>query len=95
MATAKISGKGWIVIPKELRDKYGIKPGDRVHVVDYRGIAIIPAMKDPIRDALGMLQDGPSLTEALVEDRRREREREDAKSRRWTQKAKGKAKARA
>jgi hypothetical protein len=49
-----------------------------VHVVDYAGrIAIIPAMKDPIREAMGMLKGGPSLTKALLEERRRELEREE------------------
>ena len=31
----------------------------------------------------GMFKGGPSLTEALLEDRRKEREREEEKTRRW------------
>jgi AbrB family looped-hinge helix DNA binding protein len=27
---AKVSSKGWIVIPKEIRDEMGIKPGDEL-----------------------------------------------------------------
>ena len=84
MATVTVSKKGWVVIPREIRQRYGIRPGDRVQVVDYAGrIAIIPAMKDPIREARGMLKGGPSLTTALLEERRRELEQEEQEIRRW------------
>ena len=76
--TAKVSSKGWIVIPAELRHKYHIEPGDEVRIVDYGGIlAIVPALEDPVREARGALAGGSrSLTRALLEERRRERERE-------------------
>lgn len=84
MATVTVSKKGWVVIPREIRQRYGIRPGDRVQVVDYAGrIAIIPAMNDPIREARGMLKGGPSLTEALLEERRRELEEEEQEIQRW------------
>jgi AbrB family looped-hinge helix DNA binding protein len=73
----KISNKGWIVIPAELRKKYNLKPGDRVEVVDYGGVlSIVPKVKDPITYGYGMLKGGRSLTKALVEDRAKERARE-------------------
>ena len=34
MTIATVSSKGWIVIPKEIRDRFGIKPGDKVQVID-------------------------------------------------------------
>ena len=34
MITATVSEKGWIVIPKELRDKYGIKKGKKVGILE-------------------------------------------------------------
>jgi AbrB family looped-hinge helix DNA binding protein len=84
MATVTVSKKGWVVIPREIRERYGISPGDKVHIVDYAGrIGIIPAMKDPIREARGMLKGGPSLTEALLEERRREMDREERDVQRW------------
>jgi AbrB family looped-hinge helix DNA binding protein len=84
VATVTVSKKGWVVIPREIRQRYGIRPGDRVQVVDYAGrIAIIPAMNDPIREARGMLKGGPSLTEALLEERRRELEEEEQEIQRW------------
>lgn len=84
MATVTVSKKGWVVIPREIRQRYGIRPGDKVQVVDYaERIAIIPAMKDPIQEARGMLKGRPSLTKALLEERRRELEREEQKIERW------------
>jgi AbrB family looped-hinge helix DNA binding protein len=78
MATVTVSRKGWVVIPKEVRERHGIKPGDRVHVIEYgRTIAIVPVAKDPIAAGYGMLKGGPSLTKALLEERRWELEREE------------------
>ena len=47
-----VSEKGWVVIPAELRRKYGIEPGDEVIFIDYGGVlSLMPAMEDPIRDS--------------------------------------------
>ncbi len=78
MATVTVSGKGWVVIPQEIRKRHNLKKGDKVHIIDYGGVvAIVPASKDPVADGFGMLKGGPSLTEALLEERRRELEREE------------------
>jgi len=84
MASATVSSKGWIVIPKEIRDRFGIKPGDKVQVIDYGAIYIVPALKDPAKEMRGMLKNGPSLTEGLLQDRREEHEREERKMTRQT-----------
>jgi len=74
----KISSKGWVVIPAELRKKYNLEPGDEVNIIDYGGVlSIVPVAEDPIEHARGMFADGPSLTKALLEERRKEREREE------------------
>jgi AbrB family looped-hinge helix DNA binding protein len=92
MAIAKVSKKGWVVIPHDIRERYGIRPGDKVHVIDYGGrIALVPALKDPIHELRGMFKGGPSLTEALLEDRRWEREQEERKYQEWVSHAKEKA----
>jgi looped-hinge helix DNA binding domain, AbrB family len=84
MAVVKLSKKGWVVIPKEIRERYDLHPGDEINIIDYAGnIAIIPALKDPIHEVRGMLKGGPSLTKALLEERRKEREREEEDIRRW------------
>ena len=78
MATATVSGKGWVVIPQEIRRRYGLKKGDRVHIVDYGGVvAIVPASGDPIAEGFGMLKGAPSLSEGLLEERRWELEEEE------------------
>lgn len=71
-----ISNKGWVVIPAELRKKYSLEPGSEVNLVDYGGVlAIVPAMKNPIKEAAGMLKGGTSLTQALLAERQKERKR--------------------
>jgi AbrB family looped-hinge helix DNA binding protein len=78
MMRLTISSKGWVVIPADLRKKYGLKPGDAVNIVDYGGVlALVPAMKDPVREAMGLFKSEESLTELLLEERRKDRERED------------------
>lgn len=75
--TLKISSKGWVVIPADLRRKYDLKPGDEVHVVDYGGVlSLIPTSEDPLQAAAGMLAGETSLTEALLDERKEERNRE-------------------
>jgi AbrB family looped-hinge helix DNA binding protein len=76
--TAKVSAKGWVVIPKDLREKYGLKKGTRVQVVDYgKVLTLVPIPEDPVEALHGMFEDGPSLTADLLAERARERERED------------------
>lgn len=43
MSIAKVGEKGQIVIPKDIRDMFNIKPGDQVLVLadENRGIAIV------------------------------------------------------
>ncbi len=87
MPTATVSKKGWVVIPKEIRDRYGIGPGDKVDFVDYGGtIYVFPALTDPVHQLRGLLAGGPSLTKALLEERRRELEREERELERWSEK---------
>jgi len=78
MDTATVSTKGWVVIPKELRDKYGLKKGSRVQVLDYgEMLALIPLPDDPVKALHGMLAGGRSLTADLMTERARERAREE------------------
>ena len=82
MSTVTVSQKGWVVIPAELRRKYGWKAGDRVKFVDYGGIiSLVPVMRDPVEEAMGSLKPargrGGSLTKALERERAEERRRED------------------
>jgi AbrB family looped-hinge helix DNA binding protein len=71
-----VSEKGWVVIPAELRRKYNLHPGAEVSVVDYGGVlALVPTMRNPARQAAGMLKGRTSLTRTLLAEHTRERRR--------------------
>lgn len=77
MTTVTVSAKGWVVIPKEIREKYRIKPGDKVYFVDHGGtIALLPVPEDPIRAGWGIFKGEPSLTEELLQEHAEELARE-------------------
>jgi len=81
MYTATVSSKGWVVIPKDLRKKYGLEKGRRVQVVEYaQSLVLVPLSNDPVAALHGMLKDEPSLTADLLAERARERMKEDAQS---------------
>lgn len=85
MPITTISAKGWVVIPKKLREEYGLHPGQKVHVVDVgERLYLIPVAEDPIAAGYGRFRHWKSGTEELLEERRRERERE-AKIAHWTE----------
>lgn len=80
MPTVVTSAKGQVVIPKEERDKVGIGPGTRVVVVavdDHIEVRPLPAK--PVEHFYGFFKGGPSLTKALLDERRKERKREEKK----------------
>ncbi|MBI4785716.1 MAG: AbrB/MazE/SpoVT family DNA-binding domain-containing protein [Chloroflexi bacterium] len=79
----RVSAKGWVVIPAEYRAKYNLKPGTRVRFVDYGGgLTLVRVPDDPIKASRGMLKGKTSLTEALLEERRKDLERDREMERR-------------
>ena len=77
MPIVKMSSKGQIVIPIEIRKKLGIRPGQRVNltVVDDKAF-ITPLPEDPIKAMRGILKGKPSMAQALLKERKQEVERE-------------------
>jgi len=59
MPVVKVSTKGQIVIPKDIREQLGIKPGMHVlvYVVDDHA-ELAPVSGDPIRAMRGMMKGG-------------------------------------
>jgi AbrB family looped-hinge helix DNA binding protein len=54
MITTKISSKGQLVIPKEVREKLKIKPGAFFHVrLEKNNIVLIPMKKGPLDNLYG------------------------------------------
>jgi AbrB family looped-hinge helix DNA binding protein len=77
MHTATVSAKGWVVIPKSLREKHGLKKGSLVQVMEYGPIlAIVPLPEDPVEALHGMFEGGASLTRELLVEREGERAKE-------------------
>ena len=77
MTVVQVSPKGQILIPKSLREKYGVKPGSKVQILEEPGSLIIkPAPEDPIEAACGFLEGDFSLTEDLIKEHRKELENE-------------------
>ncbi len=78
MAISRATTKGQVVIPAELRKKFNIRKGTRVAISEGEGgdvILIRPLPDDPIHASRGMLKGEPSLTRALLRDRREEAKR--------------------
>ena len=77
MPTVTVSSKGQIVMPKEIRDALGVKPGMKVMFKVVRDHAeIIPLPDDPVKSFCGVFKKGPSLTASLLKDRKEEARRE-------------------
>src|SRR5438067_1370043 len=90
--TGKVSSKGWVVIPKEIRDEMGLKPGDEVQFAvlpplpnmkqdkALNVLQIIRVPEDPVALLSGLFSQRPgepSWTENLLKERRRELEQEE------------------
>lgn len=70
MKTSIVSEKGWVVIPRDIRQRYGLTKGSRVVIVEYGGvIVIVPASKDPVSQGAGMLESDRLLVKDLLRSR--------------------------
>lgn len=79
MVTVKTLAKGQIVIPMELRRRFGIEPGSFLEVrVAEDHLQLHPLPADPIAAFRGSLARRPSLAKDLASEHRREVKR-DAK----------------
>jgi AbrB family looped-hinge helix DNA binding protein len=73
MSLAQISSKGQILISKRIRNKYGVKPGGKVHILERtEGILLKPAPEDPLEAACGFLKGNFSLTNDLRKEHLKE-----------------------
>jgi AbrB family looped-hinge helix DNA binding protein len=78
---AKVSSKGQVVIPAAIREQLGIERGTQLLFRVEGGRMIVDAQSleaklQRIRSMRGITAGGPSGTDILIEDRRRERERQ-------------------
>ncbi len=83
-SNAKVSAKGWIVIPASLRRKYGIKPGSIIKIGEENNkIVLEPERENPVEECFGKYANKASLTKALLRERDEEKKREEKKSLRF------------
>ena len=77
--TSKVTTKGQIVIPKKIREKYGIHPSTPIKWIEKKeGIMMVPVTEDPIIAARGMLK-GARVLKAYLKEKKKERKLEDKK----------------
>lgn len=75
METGYVTSKGQLVIPANLRRKFGIKTGTRVNFFEEKdGIKIIPVTPEVIDANNGFLGTDGILIKALMDEKKKERE---------------------
>ena len=73
MNTVKVLAKGQVVIPAKLRKKYHIQPGCEIKIFEYGNlIYMVPPSKNPVKDAMGCLHPFPSLSDELLDERKKD-----------------------
>ncbi|MHB1190063.1 MAG: AbrB/MazE/SpoVT family DNA-binding domain-containing protein [Armatimonadota bacterium] len=72
MSVVRVSARFQVLIPKRIRARLGIKPGQRFLVTDKDGtIVLTPAPSDPVAYLCGALKEETPLSEELLADRKR------------------------
>lgn len=73
MAIVTSTIKGQIVIPADIRKKFGIVKGMRFNIYEQRNKIIVePLERDPVQEGRGMLKTKGSILKALLADRKGE-----------------------
>lgn len=76
-ATSKVTSKGQIVIPKKIREKYGIHTSTLIRWIEKReGILMVPDSEDSIVAARGMLE-GSGVLKAYMQEKEKEKKMEE------------------
>ena len=78
MSVVRISTKGQLVIPREIRERCGLRAGDRFAVSEEAGvITLTPLERHPVLELRGTLGALPDLTDALHKERAVDQARTD------------------
>ena len=73
MQTSKISANGQIIIPISIRQKFGLKSGVRVAIIEQENGFLVQAMnRKYFEQFAGILPIKGRATKALLEERRKE-----------------------
>jgi AbrB family looped-hinge helix DNA binding protein len=78
---AIVDAEGELVIPETIREKYGISPGTRVEFIEdgprlLLELDTVESRISKMKALRGITASEPSMSDALLEERRLERERE-------------------
>jgi AbrB family looped-hinge helix DNA binding protein len=80
-SSAVVTTKGQLVVPAEIRRRFGIKPGTAIRFIERDGeILFQPVTKEFIRSLQGSLRASGSAAEALLRDRAADRKREEKRA---------------
>ena len=74
--TYTVGAKGQVVIPKELRDRFGIRPGDEVSFWDCDDHVALKPIRCSADSLMGRFR-GSGMADQLLSERRADRLRED------------------
>ena len=81
MAVARVSTKGQIVIPKQIREELGLKPGTYLHLGDTDAQATLTVIgDDPVEGGYGALAHLGPMTPGLLREHRDELELEEQRT---------------
>jgi AbrB family looped-hinge helix DNA binding protein len=85
MPISTLSSKGQLVIPKEIREALGVKPGQKVFfkIVKDHLVEIAPLPEDPVRHFCGIFKEGSSLTRALLKEQEEDKKRQEKRLNRF------------
>ncbi|MBK7017239.1 MAG: AbrB/MazE/SpoVT family DNA-binding domain-containing protein [Sulfuritalea sp.] len=68
MLSSSVTTKGQVTIPIELREKLGIKPGDRVGFVDEGGRIVLQRQETAIEAVFGVVKTSKGVTLEQMEE---------------------------
>lgn len=81
MPVVTASSRGQIVIPRDIRRELQIVPGKKLSIKAESGrILVTPLPDDPVESFCGIFQGGPSLTRALMKQRKEDKALETKKT---------------
>ena len=60
MATATLTSKGQMTLPKDVRDDLQVGPGDQIDIIKQGGLYVLRARNVPIKSIAGILGKSPA-----------------------------------